>query len=151
MVREAEANAGADKERKKEVETRNNADSLIYATEKTLRENGESVGADDKTKIEAAIADLRKSLEGSSVSDIEAKMNNLTQASHKLAEAMYAKAQAAGGGAGPEDFAGGAGGPTGGASAGPEYVNPGGNGGNAAPGGGGSTVDADFKVVDDDK
>ena len=143
MVREAEANAGADKEKRKEVETRNNADSLIYATEKTLRENGDAAGADVKAGIEAAVADLRRALEGSNVSEIEAKMEALNQASHKLAEAMYAKAGAAGGAApGAEDFAGGNGG------AGPEYVNPGGNAGGAKDSG---TVDADFKVVDDDK
>jgi molecular chaperone DnaK len=142
MVRDAEANAGADKEKRKEVETRNNADSLIYATEKTLKEHGESVGADEKNAIEAAIADLRNALEGTSVSEIEAKMDTLTQASHKLAEAMYAKAGAAAGGPGPEGFAGSAAG-------GPEYVNPG-NGGGASDKDSG-TVDADFKVVDDDK
>jgi len=141
MVREAEANADSDKERKKEVETRNNADSLIYSTEKTLKEHGESVGADEKSAIEAAIADLRRALEGSSVGEIESKMEALTAASHKLAEAMYAKAGAAAGG---DPGAG-----MGGGDGGPEYVNPGNNGG--AGEGKGGTVDADFKVVDDEK
>ena len=138
MVREAEANADADKERKKEIETRNNADSLIYATEKTLKEHGDTVGADEKSAIEAAIADLRRALEGTNAAEIEAKMEALTSASHKLAEAMYAKAGAAPG----ADMGGGAAG-------GPEYVNPGDNGGNSDSKSG--TVDADFKVVDDEK
>ena len=144
MVREAEANADSDKERKKEIETRNNADSLIYSTEKTLKEHGETVGADDKSAIEAAIADLRRALEGSNVAEIESKMEALTAASHKMAEAMYAKAGAAAGG----DPGAGMGG-MGGEDGGPEYVNPGNNGG--AGEGKGGTVDADFKVVDDEK
>ena len=95
MVKEAEANATADAERTKELETRNSADSLTYQVEKLLREAGDKIGGDDKANIEAAIAKVKENLAGTDLAAIEASVEALTQASHKLAEAMYA----AGGGA----------------------------------------------------
>ena len=100
MVKDAEANADADKKKREAVDARNEADSLVYQTEKTLKEAGDKVSAADKEKIQAACADLKKALEGDNVEEIKAKSEALKQASYKMAEEMY-KAQAAAQGANP--------------------------------------------------
>jgi molecular chaperone DnaK len=102
MVQEAEANKEADAKKKELVEVRNQADSMIHQIKKTLEESGDKVAEDDKTKINAAIADLEETLknENATKEDIEAKLKALTEASHKMAEAMAAQAQAGGCGAG---------------------------------------------------
>tara|TARA_B100000686_G_scaffold210787_1_gene217611 strand:+ start:498 stop:2462 length:1965 start_codon:yes stop_codon:yes gene_type:complete len=94
MVKDAEANSEADKKRKELVEARNNADGLIYTTEKTLVEHGDTLSEDDKKAIEAAINDLKKTIEPEDAdpSDIIAKTETLAQVAQKLGEAMY-KAQ----------------------------------------------------------
>ncbi|GAB4297609.1 MAG: molecular chaperone DnaK [Desulfuromonadia bacterium] len=96
MVRDAEAHAAEDKKKRELIEARNQADSLIYQTEKSLKEIGDSVDAAEKSKIEGAIATLKKALEGSDIDAIKKGSDELMKASHKLAEAMYAKAQGAG-------------------------------------------------------
>jgi molecular chaperone DnaK len=93
MVKDAESHASEDQQRKKLVETRNTADALLYNTEKTLREHGDQVGAEDKAKIESAIERLRTALGGEDAGAIEAAMNELQQASHAMAEAMYRASQ----------------------------------------------------------
>ena len=116
MVQEAEQHADEDRNRREEVDTRNQADSMAYQTEKLLNENRASVDEADAKAIEVAVADLKKSLEGNDVADIKAKMETLTQASHKMAEAMYKKASSQAGGdqgAGGGQQAPGAGGPGG--------------------------------------
>ena len=100
MVKDAEANADADKKKREAVDARNEADSLVYQTEKTLKEAGDKVSAADKEKIQSACADLKKALEGDNVEEIKAKSEALKQASYKMAEEMY-KAQAAAQGANP--------------------------------------------------
>ncbi|MCL1880325.1 MAG: molecular chaperone DnaK [Actinomycetia bacterium] len=95
MVKDAEAHADEDAQRKNEVEVRNNADSIVYATEKTLNELGDKVPEDTKTSVDEAIADLKKALEGTDTDEIAAKTEALQQASYKLAEIVYADAQAA--------------------------------------------------------
>ena len=92
MVKDAEANAEADKERRESVEVRNNAESLIHATEKSISENEDTVEAEDREAAEAAIAELRTALEGDNKAEIEAKAQALTQAAMKIGEAVY-KAQ----------------------------------------------------------
>ncbi len=92
MVKDAEMHAADDKARKETVETRNQADSLIYTTEKNLAEYGDKVPAEDKAGIEDAVAALKTALEGEDVDDIRAKSETLAQAAMKLGEAMY-KAQ----------------------------------------------------------
>jgi molecular chaperone DnaK len=92
MVKDAEANAEADKKKRALAEAKNHADSMIFATEKSLKEYGDKVSDSEKKAIEDAIADLKKSVESEDVSDIEAKTETLTQASMKLGEAVY-KAQ----------------------------------------------------------
>src|SRR5690349_9317771 len=130
MVREAEANAEADKKRRSFVEAKNHADALIHSTEKALAEHGSKVGDAERTAIENAMADLKEALKGDDSTAIQAKTNALAQASMKRGEAMYKPQQE--GAAGPE---------------GP---------GGAAPGEGSGgknedVVDAEFTEVDDDK
>ena len=98
MVEEAAANAEADKKRRELVEAKNHADALIHSTEKAMAEHGDKVGAEEKSAIEAAIADLKSELEGENAEAIAAKTQTLMQASMKLGEAMYQAQQAAAGG-----------------------------------------------------
>jgi molecular chaperone DnaK len=90
MVKEAEANAAADKARKELVEAQNGADSLIHSTEKALSEHGDKIGDADKTAIQSAIDDLKSAKDGTDPEAIREKTNTLAQASMKLGEAMYA-------------------------------------------------------------
>ncbi|MGP1432255.1 molecular chaperone DnaK [Treponema sp.] len=100
MVKEAEANAENDKKEREKIEVRNEADSMIYQTEKTLKEMGDKVNAADKQRIEEAIAALKKSLEGGDTADIKSKTEALQQAAYKIAEEMYKQQGAAAGAAG---------------------------------------------------
>jgi molecular chaperone DnaK len=93
MVKDAESHAADDKKRKELVEARNHADALIHSTDKSLAEFGDKVGADEKSAIETAVADLKAALEGDDVEAITAKTQTLAQASMKLGEAMYAAQQ----------------------------------------------------------
>jgi len=94
MVKDAESHAEEDAARKAEVEVRNNAESIIYATEKTMADLGEKVPAETKDAVNAAIADLKAAQENSDVDDIRLKTEALQQASYKLAEIVYADTQA---------------------------------------------------------
>ncbi|MDR4479049.1 MAG: molecular chaperone DnaK [Nitrospira sp.] len=98
LVRDAQAHTEDDKNRRRVAEARNQADSLLYSTEKNLSEHGDKIGEDDKTKITEAIGELRKAMEGTDPAAIETATQALTTASHKLAEEMYKKASAAAGG-----------------------------------------------------
>jgi molecular chaperone DnaK len=133
MVKDAEAHAAEDKKRKALIEARNNADSLIHSTEKSLAEAGDKVPASDKTAIEAAAADLKEALKGEDKDQIESKTQSLMQLAMKLGEALYKQKEA-------ESQAGGPG-----AGAGP----------GADAGGAGSAkegvVDADFEEVDENR
>ncbi len=101
MVSDAEANAEADKKFEEMVQVRNTADGLIHATRKTLEEAGDKATDEEKSAIEAAIADLEEALKGDDKENIEAKTNALTEASSSLAQKLYAEqaaqAEAAGG------------------------------------------------------
>ena len=99
MAKEAEAHASEDKAKREEIEARNQLDGLVYQVEKTLKEHGDKITADEKGQVEAAIADAKKALEGSDAAAMNAAREKLTQASHKLAEAMYKATQPAGEGA----------------------------------------------------
>ena len=98
MVKDAELHKEEDKKRKDAVEARNQADALVHQTEKSMSELGEKVPADDRANIEAALNDLKEVLkdENSSKEQIDAKVEALSKASHKLAEAMYKKDENAG-------------------------------------------------------
>jgi molecular chaperone DnaK len=109
LVKDAQAHTDEDKKRRKTAEAKNQADSLIYQTEKNLTEHGDKIAAEDKTKIEEAIAALKKAMEGTDPEAIESATQTLTTASHKLAEEMYKKASAStasGNGAGTTGEAG---------------------------------------------
>ena len=93
MVKEAEANKEADKKKRDSVDARNQADSLVFSTEKSLKEHGDKISAEEKKAIEDGIADLKKSLEGTDVEDIKKKTQNLIQVSMKLGEAVYKSQQ----------------------------------------------------------
>jgi len=93
MMKDAEAHAEEDKRLRELAETKNNAENLLYSTEKSLREMGDKVDQATREQIEAAAAELRKALEGEDVNDIRSKTDALMQASHKLAEAVYQQAQ----------------------------------------------------------
>ena len=108
-VKDAEKYAEEDKKRKEEVETRNNAESMVYQCEKTLGELGDKIDAADKASIEAEIEKVKEALKGTDSEAIKAASEALTQAFYKVSEKMYQQAnpQGAQGGAGfnPEDFA----------------------------------------------
>jgi len=92
MVKDAEANKEADKQKREAVDARNNADSMINNVEKQMKEHGDKLSAEDKTKIETSIKNLKDSLKESNVDDIKSKVEVLTQDAMKLGEAVY-KAQ----------------------------------------------------------
>ena len=105
MVKDAEANAEADKKKKELVEVRNQAEALIHTTEKTLKENGDKISAADKGQIEEAIKTLKSAMEADDAANIKERTEALMQASLKLGEAMYkqqAEAAQAANAAGPE-------------------------------------------------
>jgi molecular chaperone DnaK len=114
MVREAESHASEDAARRKEIETRNQADSMAWNTEKLLRENGDKLGT-HKDGLEAAVKEVRDALAGEDVERIERSLTALTEANHKASEAMYAAVNGGGGAGGPSA---GPGGPSGGAAGG---------------------------------
>jgi len=93
MVKDAEANKEADKKKRDSVDARNQADSLIFSTEKSLKEHGDKISAEEKKAIENGIADLKKSLEGTDSEDIKKKTQSLIQVSMKLGEAVYKSQQ----------------------------------------------------------
>lgn len=95
MVKDAELNAEADKKKKEIVEVKNQADTLIYSTEKSLEEHGDKVDADTKKAIEESLAELKEvSEKGEDPEAIKAAIDKLTQSAHKLAEEIYKEAQA---------------------------------------------------------
>ena len=94
LVKDAQAHTEEDKKRRKTAEAKNQADTLIYQTEKNLGEHGDKIAPEDKTKIEEAVASLKKAMEGTDPEAIESAIQTLTTASHKLAEEMYKKASA---------------------------------------------------------
>jgi molecular chaperone DnaK len=96
MVKDAEAHAAEDKQRRALVEAKNHAEALVHSTERTLAEHGAKVSAADKSVVEAAIAEVKTALEGEDVEAIQAKTNALAQASMKIGEAMYQADQGGG-------------------------------------------------------
>jgi molecular chaperone DnaK len=149
MVKEAEAHAQEDKQEREKAETRNEADNLIYTTEKSLRDYGEKISEDDRKSIETAVADLRKAMESDQVGEIKAKVEALKQAAYKLAEEVYKSTAsqaggAAAGGAGQEEGGTGSRGAASGAASDSSAS------GGGAEGSGETVEDADYEVVDDE-
>lgn len=139
MVKEAEANADADKREREKVDTRNEADSFIYTTEKSLKDLGDKVAAAEKAKVEEAIAELKKVLDSGDVEEIKAKTENLKQVSYKIMEEVYKTQGGQAGAAGP-DMSG----------AGPDMGGAGASGDNGPGPNKGSADDVDYEVVNDD-
>jgi len=135
-VQDAEQHAEEDKKKRELIDARNAADSLIYTTEKSIKDLGDKVDDDTKAKVEAGVADLKKAMEGDDVEEIKRASEALSQTSHKLAEAMYQQAAQAGEAQSGDTDAGqtGADGDTGTSAGADEDV-----------------VDADFEEVKDDK
>jgi molecular chaperone DnaK len=135
MAKEADAHAAEDKQKREEVEVRNQLDGMVYQTEKMLKEHGDKISGQERSDVENAVADAKKALEGGEVAAMNGARDRLTQASHKLAEAMYKATSAQ---PGTET-------PGGGATSG------------AAPGGNGETkkdegvIDAEYVDVDEKK
>ena len=131
-VKEAEMYAAEDAKRKEEIDTRNQADQMVYQTEQILSENGDKLDPADKSDVEAKLAALKSALSGTDTASIKSATEQLTQAFYKMSEKMYQAAGAAQGG------------PQGGAG-----FNP---GAGAQGGNDQQYYDADFtEVVDDDK
>jgi molecular chaperone DnaK len=93
MAKEAEAHASEDKAKREEIEARNQLDGMVYQVEKTLKEHGDKISADEKGQVESAVADAKKALEGTDAAAMNSAREKLTQASHKLAEVMYKASQ----------------------------------------------------------
>jgi molecular chaperone DnaK len=129
MVKDAEAHASEDNERKRGVEIRNDADALLYTTERSLGEYAEALSSDDKAAIDSAMDGLREALKGEEIAAIEAASKTLSDAANTLSEAMYAKAA-------QQEAATPTGESGGGESVAPDS---------------GPTVDADFTVVDEEE
>ena len=134
MVREAEDHSEEDRRKKEEIEARNQADNLVYSTEKLVQDNRDKIPEADAKAVEAAIAETRKAMEGGDVEAIKQSMEKLQQASHQVAQAMYQQTQ----------------------QSGPAESQPGGPGGPENPAGGaqeddGQVIDAEYVDVDDKK
>jgi molecular chaperone DnaK len=138
MVKEAESHSDEDKERRQQVETRNQLDALVYNTEKTYNEHKEKLGADEKGQLEQALAEAKKALESEDTAKMKQATSQLEQASHKLAERLY-------------QGQGAAGAPPGGDGAAPGQGAGGQGGGGQKPGGGAAdeVIDAEYVDVDD--
>ena len=102
MVKDAEANAEADKKKREEADVKNQAESLVFQVEKNLKEHGEKINADDKSKIESDLKELKEAVEKNDLDAMKQKTQDLTQSSMKMGEAMYKDQQAAGGASGAE-------------------------------------------------
>jgi molecular chaperone DnaK len=139
MVNEAESFATDDKAKKERAELYNQAETMVYSTERTLQEVKDKVSDADKQSVNAGITKLKEALEAKDEGRIKTAMEELTHASHALAQALYAKAGATG--PGPESQAGGGAGPADGGHA----------GGGAGKAKDDNVVDAEFEEVRDNK
>ena len=136
MVKDAETHATEDQQKREEVEARNQADSLIYETEKNLNEFGDKVDAAIRSNVENAVEELKKALESQNIEDIKAKTENLMQVWHQASEELYKQTAEAGGDP----------------SAGPEYQSaPTDEPQSTSSSADGEVIDADYEVVDEDK
>src|SRR5262249_60131803 len=93
MRKDAESHADEDKQRREEVETRNQADNQVYRTEKMLRENSDKISGDEKSKIEAAVTAVKEALKGSDIGAIKSSLEKLNETSQKFSEILYKAAQ----------------------------------------------------------
>ncbi len=145
MVDDAAAHAEEDRKEKEKIEVKNEADALLYSTEKSLKEYGDKISAEDRGKVESALTELKNVVAGSNIEDIKAKTESLKQASYKLAEEMYKNASKASSDSQEQ-----------GQQSGPSYQDAAGNSkesyeGKTKGSSGSNVEDVDYEVVDDDK
>ncbi|HHY63186.1 MAG TPA: molecular chaperone DnaK [Bacillota bacterium] len=138
LVREAERAAAEDKKRREEVELKNSADSLVYVTEKTLREMGDKVPAETRSKVEAELEELKKAIADDDMESVKRFMDQVREASYKMSEEIYKAAQEASGGQGEGDYGSDSGDATGA------------GGFDSANSDDDDVIDADFRTVDGD-
>ena len=136
MAKEADAHSAEDKAARESIEAKNQLDSMVYSVEKMMRDSGDKISGSDRGDVENAVADAKKALESNDKAQMDKARENLTKASHKLAEEMYKAAQAKG------PAGGGPGGPADGAA-------PGSNGGGQKKDEG--VIDAEYVDVEDKK
>jgi molecular chaperone DnaK len=134
MAKEADAHAAEDKAARESIEVKNQLDGMVYQTEKMLKEHGDKISGQERGDVENALADAKKALEGGEVAAMNGARDRLTQASHKLAEAMYKATSAQPGAEAP--------------GAGPAGAAPGGNGEAKKDEG---VIDAEYVDVEDKK
>ncbi len=132
-IKEAELHAAEDKERKEKIDTKNQAESTVYQVEKTMKDAGDKLSAEDKAPVEAALEKLKSAISSDDTAAMKAETENVTQALYKMSEKLYSAAGGQAGGPGPQDYAG--------------YGDAGAAGGSPFTGGGdaGSTGDDGFK------
>jgi molecular chaperone DnaK len=143
MVKEAEEHEEEDKKERERVEVQNEADSLVYSTEKSLKDYGDKVSDEEKQQIESAKDELKQAIESGDTEQMKEKMEALKQASHKLAEEMYKNA------GGQQGEAGGAAGAGAGAAGGAQQDTSAGE--DSSQESGDNVEDVDYEVVDDDE
>jgi molecular chaperone DnaK len=102
MMKDAESHSEEDRKRREEIETRNRADQAVYGAEKTMRDMGDKLGASDKAALESAITELKNAVSSNDTAAMNRAMEQLTQAQHKAAEALYKQAGPAASAGGPE-------------------------------------------------
>ncbi|MFP4113259.1 MAG: molecular chaperone DnaK [Spirochaetota bacterium] len=139
MVKEAEANAEQDKKTRESAEVKNEADTLVYSTEKLLKDNEQTITADEKSAAEAAIAELKSAIESGDAGAMRQKIEALNQAMHPIAERIYSSQQAQDQAAGAQEAGEQPGSADGGQSAGEDAS------------GGADAEDVDYEVVDEDE
>ncbi|MDD2202439.1 MAG: Hsp70 family protein, partial [Firmicutes bacterium] len=136
LVREAERAAEEDKKRREEVELKNSADSLVYATEKTLRDQGDKIPAETRSKVEAELEKLKKAIADNDMDAVKRFMDDVREATYKASEELYKTAQEASGasqsGAQPGSASGA-------------------GGADSAGGNDDDVIDADFRTVEEDE
>jgi molecular chaperone DnaK len=135
MVKEAEVNAESDKKEREKAEVKNEAETLVYATEKSVKDYGDKVTEDEKSKILAAVEELKKAIASNDLEQMKTKLEVVKEASHKLAEEIYKEAGAQAQQAGAADMGG---------------AQNSGNSSEKEPPKSGSVDDVDFEVVDDE-
>jgi len=144
MVKDAESHAAEDKKRREEIDTRNRLDSMTYEVEKSVKEWGDRLPAEVKTRLDASIERSRKALRGDDMNEIRAAQEELSRTFSEAGQTFYAQSQGqpsgtpGGGSEGPGGGAGGAGGPTAGTASG-------------AGGAKEDVVEADYEIVDEGK
>ena len=137
MVKEGEANANEDKQKKESIEVKNNADNLAYQMEKTLKEHGDKIDDAEKKKVNEAIIEVRQKVASDNVEEIKKAVENLTQVSHKLSEIIYKEASEKAASQNPSDES--------------EKKSTNDTSGDDKKKGKDDVVDADYEVVDDNK